>query len=125
VEHFVDARSCNLYWGTRLKCQKPVVKVVRDILTKKCVFMKRNKQLRAMSHSSHHKPLSNNKAMIEQPVENQSSYRQRNVSTKSKKTCFTVAQNWLMKKWVIGYKDQQLRDVFEMATLLEALRIPS
>jgi hypothetical protein len=35
VEHFVDARSCNLYWGIRLKCQKPVVKVVRDILTKK------------------------------------------------------------------------------------------
>jgi hypothetical protein len=32
-----------------LKCEKSVVKVVRDILTKKWVFMKRNKQLRAMS----------------------------------------------------------------------------
>jgi hypothetical protein len=34
---------------TKIKCQKPAIKVVRDLLTKKWVFVKRNKQLSAMS----------------------------------------------------------------------------
>jgi hypothetical protein len=45
VERPVDTQSFSYYWKTKLKCQKPVVKVVQDILTKKWIFVRRNKQL--------------------------------------------------------------------------------
>jgi hypothetical protein len=45
----VDTQSLSHHQKTKLKCQKPVVKVVRDMLTKKWIFVKKNKQLRALS----------------------------------------------------------------------------
>jgi hypothetical protein len=45
VECPVDTQSFSHYWKTKLKCQKLVVKVVQDILTKKWIFVRRNKQL--------------------------------------------------------------------------------
>jgi hypothetical protein len=45
VERPVDTQSCSHHRKTKLNCQKPVVKVIRDMLTKKWIFVKRNEQL--------------------------------------------------------------------------------
>jgi hypothetical protein len=134
------------------------------MLTKKCIFVKRNKQLSSRSpcldnllppvediqspvmvrrkekHLVGHEsfkarnnyklssiaPLSlpsKNEAMATHPEGKQSLYRQRKVKSKSKKLGFKVAQNRLTKKWVVVNKDRQLREVIEMAMLLEALEM--
>jgi hypothetical protein len=49
VERPMNTHSFSHHQKTKLKCQKPVVKVVRDMLTKKWVFVKRNNQLSALS----------------------------------------------------------------------------
>jgi hypothetical protein len=45
-------------------------------------------------------------------------------STKPLKCGFKVGQNQLTKKWIVRKKDRQLRDVIELALLLEALGMP-
>jgi hypothetical protein len=49
VEHPVDTRHFCRYHRTNLKCQRPVIKVVCDMLIRKWVFIKRNKQLSTIS----------------------------------------------------------------------------
>jgi hypothetical protein len=49
VEHPMDTLSFHHQQRTKIKSQKPVVKVVHDILTKKWFFIKRDKQLSALA----------------------------------------------------------------------------
>jgi hypothetical protein len=39
----MDTRSFSYHLRTKIKCEKSIVKVVRDMLTKKWVFVKRKK----------------------------------------------------------------------------------
>jgi hypothetical protein len=47
VEHPVDTQSFICHQRAKINCRKPVVKVVRDMLTKKWVFVQKNKKLSA------------------------------------------------------------------------------
>jgi hypothetical protein len=49
VEHLVSTQSFSRQRKTTINCRKPVVKVVRDLLTKKCVFVKRSNHMSAKS----------------------------------------------------------------------------
>jgi hypothetical protein len=49
VERLVGTLSFNRRQSTKIKCRKPVVKVVSDLLTEKWIFVKRNRHLSAMS----------------------------------------------------------------------------
>jgi hypothetical protein len=41
VKHLVSSQSFSCHQRNKIKCQKPAIKVVRDLLTKKWIFMKR------------------------------------------------------------------------------------
>jgi hypothetical protein len=122
VEHLVGAQSFDCQWRTKIKYQKPVVKVVRDLLTKKWIFVKRNNQVSAKSWCLGNlpPPCKDTQALVMSRCEEGSS-RQRKVSTKHMKQGFKVAQNRLTKKWIFQKKDRMLRDVIESTLLLEAL----
>jgi hypothetical protein len=55
VERLMDTQNFSRHRKTTIKYQKPVVKVVHDMLIKKWVFMKRKKQFRARSPVFVHK----------------------------------------------------------------------
>lgn len=48
VERPVRTQSFNHHRRTKIKSRKPVIKVVHDMLTKKWLFIKRDKQLSAL-----------------------------------------------------------------------------
>jgi hypothetical protein len=73
-----------------------------------------------LSPPSHHETTSSFEAIVVHPKENQSSYLQRKVKSKSRKPCFKVVRDLLTKKWIIVKKD---RDFFEMTLLLKTLGV--
>jgi hypothetical protein len=77
-----------------------------------------------LSPSSHHESSSNFEAIVVHRKENQSSYRQRKVKSKTRKPCFKVVRDLLIKKWIVVKKDPQLCDFIELALLLETLGVP-
>jgi hypothetical protein len=77
-----------------------------------------------LSPSNHHESSSNNEAIVLHLKGTHSCYPWRKVKLKSRKTCFKVVQDLLTKKWIVVTKDRQLSDLFQIALLLETLRVP-
>jgi hypothetical protein len=77
-----------------------------------------------LSPSSRHESSSTFEAIVIYPKENQSSYRQRKVKSKSKKLGFKLVRDLLTKKWIVIKKDPQSCGFIEMSLLLETLGVP-
>jgi hypothetical protein len=77
-----------------------------------------------LSPSSHHESSSCFEAIVLHLRENPSSHHQRKVKSKSRKSCFKVVRDLLIKKWIIVKKDPQLHDFIEMTLLLDTLGVP-
>jgi hypothetical protein len=84
VEHLVDTWSISCQRKTKIKGRKPSIRVVRDLLTKKWVFVKRNSLRSAMLRCSNNLPPSSivTQALVLASCEEGSS-RQRKDNTKS------------------------------------------
>jgi hypothetical protein len=125
VEYLVDTQSISSQWKTKLKGQKPYVRVVRDLLIKKWVFVKRNKLRSAKPQCFSN--LTPSPIVAQAPVlaSCEEGYsRQRKDNIKFVMQGFKVAETGLSKKWIIRKKNRQLRDIIESALLFEALGLP-
>lgn len=103
----MDTQSSSCHRRTKIKHQKSVVKVVCDILTQKCVFVKRTK-------------VRTNFKLSSVPPSSPSSHHEPNLRNEG----FKLARDRLTKKGIIAKKNWQLRDIIDMTFLLGALRMP-
>jgi hypothetical protein len=88
VQRSVDTQRFSHHRNIKSKYRKPIVKVIRNMVTKKWIFVKRNKQVNALP------------------------------------PCLTNLLPSVEAKWTVEMNDGQLKNIIDMAILLEALELP-
>jgi hypothetical protein len=76
------------------------------------------------SSSNRHESPSSNEAIVIHPKGGQSHHQRRKGKIKFRKPYFKVVRNLLTKKLIVIKKDRWVRDLVEVAMLLETLGVP-